>query len=272
MTRAQPKPRPGERRHIWHQRWPDPGAIFDGLAEDYQRYRPRYAAASLARIAAYAGPVRRFADIASGTGILTRALAQTFPQALALGAEPGRDMLTSASKSDAYRGAVLWLGGRAEALPLADDSLDLLAAGQALHWFNRPAFYRECRRVLRPSGTLAVLYNNRIPGSPMAQAHEATLERLAPGYWRGYRDFDARAELEACAGAAERHHDRWCWRLASADFIGYVRSTSHYKAALANRPEGQLLRALEDAIAPLADEHGMVAVPYETVLTLVRFA
>ena len=261
-------------RRIWHDRWPDSGTIFDGLAAAYDRYRPRYAAPSLARLAAYAGPVRRVVDVASGTGILTRALARTFPQALVVGAEPGRDMLAIASESDASCRSMPWLGCRAEALPLADGSLDLVAVGQALHWFDRQVFYRQCRRVLRPAGTLAVFYNNRIAGTPVARAHETALERLAPGYWRGYRDFDGKGELEACAGAfdVERHRHRWCWRPSAAAFVGYVRSTSHYKAALAGLSEERLLRALEEAIAPFADADGVVAVPYETVLTVARFA
>lgn len=32
----------------------------------------------------------------------------------------------------------------------------LVTVGQALHWFDRPAFYGEVRRVLRPGGVLAV--------------------------------------------------------------------------------------------------------------------
>jgi ubiquinone/menaquinone biosynthesis C-methylase UbiE len=39
---------------------------------------------------------------------------------------------------------------RAEDCGLADGSVDLVVAAQAAHWFDRPAFYGEARRVARP--------------------------------------------------------------------------------------------------------------------------
>ncbi len=38
---------------------------------------------------------------------------------------------------------------------LADDSVQLVAVAQALHWFDREAFFAECARVLAPGGVLA---------------------------------------------------------------------------------------------------------------------
>ena len=52
-----------------------------------------------------------------------------------------------------------YLLGPAEALPLADESFDLLTVSSAFHWFDRNAFLPEARRVLRSRGWL-VIYNN----------------------------------------------------------------------------------------------------------------
>lgn len=258
---------------VWADRWADSRDVFDGLTGDYDRYRPRYAPASLERIRAYAGRVERLADVASGTGILTRALRAAFPDALVVGVEPGDDMLAEAARATAPERRLLWLGARAEALPFADGVLDVVTAGQAVHWFDREAFYRECRRTLRPGGTLAVLYNNRIAGSPVAEAHESTLERVSPGYWRGYRDHDTDGELRnhPATRDVEQHRDAWSWDRAPDEFIGYVRSTSHFKAALRTGPEDDVMEELRCAIAPLADDDGLLRVPYETVATLARF-
>ena len=260
-------------KRLWTGRWADTRDIFDGLTGDYDRYRPRYATASLERIRGYAGHVARLADLASGTGILTRPLRAVFPDALIVGAEPGDDMLAEAARATGPEHRIRWLGARAEALPFADGSLDLITAGQAVHWFDREAFYRECRRALRPGGTLAVLYNNRIEGSAIAEVHESTLERVSPGYWRGYRDHDTDGELRnhPATRDVERRRDAWSWDRTPDEFIGYIRSTSHCKAALRVRPEDELLAEIHAAIAPLADGGGLLRVPYETVTTLARF-
>jgi ubiquinone/menaquinone biosynthesis C-methylase UbiE len=44
----------------------------------------------------------------------------------------------------------------AETSGLEDRSVDLVTAAQAVHWFDRPRFWAEARRVLRPRGVVAV--------------------------------------------------------------------------------------------------------------------
>lgn len=258
-------------RHVWSDRWADPRAIFDGLSDDYDRYRPRYDPAAIEDVLARAGAVSAVLDLGCGTGILTRALRNRRPDALVVGADPGTDMLARAAAASAP--GAPWLGCRAEQLPLAPGSLDLLTAAQAAHWFDRPAFYAECARVLRPGGTLAVLYNNRVRGPAIAEAHEALLVEIAPGYSPEYRDFDVAAELRALPVArnvSERRH-AWNWEKTLESHIGYLRSTSHYKVACRHRPEQEVLGRLAATFAPFADSDGRLAVPYETVVTLARF-
>jgi ubiquinone/menaquinone biosynthesis C-methylase UbiE len=260
-------------QHVWSDRWSDPKVIFDGLTEDYDQFRPHYADVSLARVRAYAGDAGAVLDLASGTGILTRALRRHFPHALIVGAEPGQDMLMEAGVRTPADHGVHWLGCRAEHLPFADASLDLVTAGQAAHWFDRPVFYDECARVLRPGGALAILYNNRIKSSPVAEAHETTVEAISPGYWRGYRDFDTAAELTAHGATrdVERSADRWSWDRTLDQFVGYVRSTSHYKVAVRETPEAEVVATLYAALEPHVAADGLLHVPYETVVTLARF-
>jgi len=45
----------------------------------------------------------------------------------------------------------------AEVSGLREQSVDLVTIGQALHWFDFDAFYREVARVLRPDGVVAAL-------------------------------------------------------------------------------------------------------------------
>lgn len=258
--------------HVWSDRWADPKAIFDGLSDDYDRYRPRYSAAALQAMLAYAGTVGTLLDLGCGTGILTRALRDLLPRTLILGGDPGTDMLARAAAADPALG-LDWITCRAEQLPFADASLDLVTAAQAAHWFDRPVFYAECARVLRPGGTLAVLYNNRIRDRPLAEAHEALLTELSPGYTREYRDFDVASELRALPAARDVtvQRDLWDWDRTLESWIGYLRSTSHYKVACKHRPEQEVIARFAATLAPFADADGRLAVPYETVVTLARF-
>ena len=42
-------------------------------------------------------------------------------------------------------------------LPLADASISLITVVQAAHWFNLDPFFADCKRVLQPGGTLALI-------------------------------------------------------------------------------------------------------------------
>ena len=63
----------------------------------------------------------------------------------------------------------------AEDAPLADDSVDLVTVAQALHWFDRPRFYDEVRRVARGRSVLAVWSYGLATVSP---AVDGVVERL----------------------------------------------------------------------------------------------
>jgi SAM-dependent methyltransferase len=51
------------------------------------------------------------------------------------------------------------IDGRAEELPLADESVDAVVAGSAFHWFDRDPALEEIARVLRPPGVFGLLGN-----------------------------------------------------------------------------------------------------------------
>ena len=58
------------------------------------------------------------------------------------------------------------LAGTAEEIPLPDASVDAIVVGQAFHWFDSSRALPEMARVLRPGGTLGLLWNmddDRLP-------------------------------------------------------------------------------------------------------------
>jgi SAM-dependent methyltransferase len=131
---------------------------FDRAAEVYERSRPSYPAEAIDLVvsALGIGPGRRVLDLAAGTGKFTRLLVPSGADLVAVEPVAGmRDQLAVALPG------LEILDGTAEALPLPDGSVDAVVCAQAWHWFDGAAALAEVRRVLRPGGGLAVVFNIR---------------------------------------------------------------------------------------------------------------
>ena len=131
---------------------------FDQNAGAYEAARPSYPAEAIAHIVGHGGigPGRRVLDLAAGTGKLTRLLVPAGADVVAVEPVAGmRDQLV------ALLPEVEVHDGTAEALPLADDSVDAITVAQAFHWFDAPVALAEMRRVLRPGGHLFLVWNVR---------------------------------------------------------------------------------------------------------------
>jgi SAM-dependent methyltransferase len=143
---------------------------FARSAGAYERARPEYPPAAIdwLRERLGLGPGRRVVELAAGTGKLTRPLAGTGAEVVAV--EPVAEM-----RARIGPGAAEVLDGTAEAMPLADASADAVTVGQAFHWFDGPAALAEIHRVLRPGGALALVWNRRPLDDPVHAAIEALM-------------------------------------------------------------------------------------------------
>jgi SAM-dependent methyltransferase len=128
------------------------------VAVGYDRGRPGYPAEAVAfALAPLRGrPDLRAADVGAGTGKLTSVLCAAGVNTVAVEPAPG---MLKVLRHRVSRAQVL--AGRAEDLPLPDASVDLVAVGQAFHWFDLDRAMPELARVLRPGGRLALFYNSR---------------------------------------------------------------------------------------------------------------
>ena len=130
---------------------------FSDRVEDYVKYRPSYPAAAIDKILENFTSAITAADIGAGTGISSRLLAARGIQVIAI--EPNAEM-RNAGIRDATS-LVEWKDGTAENTNLPDASVDLVTCFQAFHWFIPEPTLAEFRRILKPKGKLAVVYNNR---------------------------------------------------------------------------------------------------------------
>lgn len=123
---------------------------FAAVATSYADFRPTYPAALFTWLAQIA-PNRNLAwDCATGNGQAARDLAAHFNSVVATDASAAQIDAAMAHSRIEYRVAA------AEASGLADATVDLISVAQALHWFDLNQFYAEVRRVLKPTGVLAV--------------------------------------------------------------------------------------------------------------------
>lgn len=127
---------------------------FSDRAGDYARHRPSYPSAAFdAVLADLAADARTAADIGAGTGISARLLADRGFDVTAI--EPNAAMRAAAEPNP----RIMWRDATGESTGLPDHSLDLILCAQAFHWLNPDAALAEFRRVLRPGGRIALVWN-----------------------------------------------------------------------------------------------------------------
>jgi SAM-dependent methyltransferase len=141
---------------------------FGAAARAYAEHRPDYPPAAirwaLEPAADQARHPVRILDLGAGTGKLTAQLAGLAldggrPDVVAV--EPDPHMLAELRRGLEHRGlpTVTAVLGRAESIPLPDESVDAVLAGQAAHWFDLDRAMPEIFRVLTPGGVFAGLWN-----------------------------------------------------------------------------------------------------------------
>lgn len=161
----------------------DPKQRFSDRAEDYVRYRPGYPRAILDVLREECGlaPEAVVVDVGSGTGLLAQVFLENGN--LVYGVEPNAAMRDAGEQFLEEYPHFCSVAGSAEATTLPDACADFVVAGQAFHWFEPKAARAEFRRVLKPQGWVAVIWNERISD---ATAFQRGYEELLRTYGTDY--------------------------------------------------------------------------------------
>ncbi len=94
-------------------------------------------------------------DVGCGTGYCTRELKQKYPHARVTGIDLSPQMIRQAKKQRAwFRRNPGYQVGDAQALDVADHSVDLLVSSLVIQWCDPDKTFQEFVRVLKPGGLL----------------------------------------------------------------------------------------------------------------------
>jgi SAM-dependent methyltransferase len=244
---------------------------FTDRVADYERYRPGYPRALVARlreIGALPTPAT-VADIGSGTGISTALFLDAGCTVFAI--EPNAAMRAAAEARLGGRAGFRSVDALAEATTLPDASVDLVAAGTAFHWFDRERTRAELARILRPGGCIALFWNTRSLDSAFMRELEAVLRAHIPEYAAtNARERASEASLREFFGAGWIEHAVFPnpLRLDLDALLGRVASSSY--SPRAGDPAREKLFADLRALFERRAESGRVTMLYDTHLHLGR--
>ncbi len=99
----------------------------------------------------------RVLDVGCGTGLLLRELRRRVPDATQLTGIDAAGPMVAVARAQQSDPRLTYAQGRAEHLPFAGGSFDLLVSTTSFdHWEDQAAGLAECRRVLAPGGRLVL--------------------------------------------------------------------------------------------------------------------
>jgi SAM-dependent methyltransferase len=235
---------------------------FDAGADAYERARPSYPPEAVAWLVENLriGDGSRVCDLAAGTGKLTRLLAPSGAQLVAIEPVEGMSRHLRSAQPDVPVAA-----GTAEALPLRAASLDAVTVAQAFHWFDADRAFGELGRVLRPGGRVGLIWNMRDRTTDWVDALWSIMDRVekkAP--WRDHENWQTSALGERPGfgeiHAAEFRHEQ---QLTIDDVVARFESVSHV-AVLSDDERELVLDEVRDVLRthPATAGKDTVAIPY----------
>lgn len=225
------------------------------------------AAADRLAAAVAAGTPQDILETAAGTGALTRALAQSCPDAVITATDLNEPMLAAAAARGAGPAQVEWQQADATDLPFDDQSFDTVVCQFGVMFFpDRVRGYAEARRVLRPGGAFVFNTWDRIENNEVPHVIETALVAADPEHPllfmsrtpHGYHATDqVRADLEA-AGLPDLEItpvDGRSRTTAAEAAVAFCQGTP-MRVALENHPTWTVPAATEVAEQALLERYG----------------
>jgi SAM-dependent methyltransferase len=233
---------------------------FGRFADDYDRWRPTYPDDAVDWLVPPAAA--RVADVGAGTGKLTGRL---LDRGLAVvSVEPDPDMLRvlQSRHPDAEAHEAL-----ADALPLADASVDAVLVADAWHWFPHDRAVAEVRRVLRPGGWLGLVWNTPTPVEPW-EFELAGIDPDRKGLGEGGDVADQ--GLPFPPDETETATFPWTWEMTPDHWRSFL-ATNSAVAAMDPEERERHQDAARDLVARVCEESGRPTAPVRHQAFCVRW-
>jgi ubiquinone/menaquinone biosynthesis C-methylase UbiE len=224
---------------------------FGAAADAYERARPSYPDEAVDWLLPRGA--HTVLDLGAGTGKLTRAQVARGLDVTAV--EPLDEMRATL---EATLPEVHALKGTAEQIPLPDQSMDAITVAQAWHWVDVELATAEAARVLKPGGTLGLIWNRRDERVPWVQ-------RLSQVMGSGDAEL---IELEAITiappfGPTESFTTDWS-RPMTADLLVEMAASRSYVITATPRRRREILDSVRDLVAQEPTPGPDLDLPYRT--------
>ncbi|XP_046400349.1 putative methyltransferase DDB_G0268948 isoform X1 [Ischnura elegans] len=258
-----------------------------GHAAIYSKFRPCTPETLIQRIVTYIsekipGPLKVAVDVGCGSGQSTQVLAPYFSEVY--GFDPNETAIAEAIRKGKIPN-VSYGTSTAEKLNFQENSVTLVTAGQACHWFDLPAFYEEVKRILVPGGTLA-LYGYQLPRPRFHGSSPTDLSSIVDKFYGDTLGNYVLQQSRECyleKYSNERYQIPFSTRPLTrdesvyleqkgtlADLVGYVSSWSAFQNYQKQNGPEKASSILMDFEKELLDATGSKMKPEETDIT-VRF-
>ncbi|MEO5857770.1 MAG: class I SAM-dependent methyltransferase [Pyrinomonadaceae bacterium] len=162
---------------------------FSNRVKNYVKYRPDYPSELLDVFRSEMGLTSEsvIADVGSGTGISTRLFLDNGN--VVYGIEPNAKMREAAAEFLASYPGFYSVDGTSTATKLFNASVDIVIAAQAFHWFDPEQTRTEFKRILKPRGWVALIWNERqLNTTPFLIEYERLLLKYASDYTKVRHD------------------------------------------------------------------------------------
>jgi ubiquinone/menaquinone biosynthesis C-methylase UbiE len=244
---------------------------FSNRVADYIRYRPSYPEGVLEvlRMECSLRPGHVIADIGSGTGFLSELFLKHGNRVY--GVEPNTEMRQAGEEYLASYDGFSSIEGSAESTTLDDCSVDFVTAGQAFHWFEPAATRREFSRILKPSGWVVVLWNERLTDTtPFLREYEDLIRKFGTDYSRVNESYPREEQMcDFFQQNAYRQESLPNFQVLDFEGLaGRVRSSSYMPAA--DHPSFAPMMAELDRVFRAHQQEGSVRIEYLTRLYFGR--
>ncbi|MEO8762954.1 MAG: class I SAM-dependent methyltransferase [Ginsengibacter sp.] len=160
----------------------NPTSRFSNRVDNYSKYRPSYPVEIIDFLQQAIGLQKDWtvADIGSGTGIFSELLLRRGYKVL--GIEPNKEMRGEAEKNLSCFEGFTSINARAEETFLPGDSVHLITVAQAFHWMDKGVTKKEFRRISKPGGFMAMIWNVRLMTTPFLNEFEELKLKFGTDY------------------------------------------------------------------------------------------